>query len=90
MPYITPIAREALDTYKLPQITTAGELNYVVTKLIITYLDELKTLYPHLDHNTYQHYNDVIGALEGAKLEFYRRVVAPYEDKKIEQNGDVY
>ena len=39
---------------------------------------------------TYQTMNDIIGALEGAKLEFYRRVVVPYENDKIEQNGDVY
>ena len=28
--------------------------------------------------------------LECAKLELYRRVAAPYEDEKIDQNGDVY
>lgn len=33
---------------------------------------------------------DVIGTIECVKLEFYRRVVAPYEDKKAEQNGDAY
>lgn len=33
--------------------------------------------------------NDCIGACEGAKLEFYRRVASPYEDVKIKQNGDV-
>ena len=38
----------------------------------------------------YQTCNDVMGALEGAKAEFYRRVVGPYEDQKIEENGDVY
>jgi len=31
-----------------------------------------------------------MGALEGAKLEFYRRVVVPYEEKKMKENGDVY
>jgi len=39
---------------------------------------------------SYQTINDIIGALEGAKMEFYRRVVVPYEDKKIKDNGDVY
>ena len=29
-------------------------------------------------------------ALEGAKLEFYRRIVAPYEELKIKENGEVY
>lgn len=30
------------------------------------------------------------GVLRCAQLEFYRRVLAPYEDKKRKQNGDVY
>jgi len=34
--------------------------------------------------------NTVIGVLECAKLELYRRVVADYEDQKCEENGDVY
>lgn len=33
---------------------------------------------------------DVLGTLECVKLEFYRRVVAPYEDKKCAENGDAY
>lgn len=33
---------------------------------------------------------EIGGAIECAKLEFYRRVAAPYEDKKIAENGDVY
>lgn len=60
---------------------TSGELNYLFTMLIKEYLR---------NGVNYQKINDVIGALEGAKLEFYRRVVAPYEDEKIKQNGDVY
>ena len=32
----------------------------------------------------------LIGVLECAKLELYRRVAAPYEDDKIDENGDVY
>jgi len=31
-----------------------------------------------------------VGVLECAKMELYRRVAAPYEDKKKEENGDVY
>jgi hypothetical protein len=31
-----------------------------------------------------------MGALEGAKMEMYRRVAAGYEDKAILRNGDVY
>lgn len=32
----------------------------------------------------------MVGALESAKLELYRRKVSPYEDQKIEANGDVW
>jgi hypothetical protein len=34
--------------------------------------------------------DEVVGVLECAKLEIYRRIAAPYEDKKIVENGDVY
>lgn len=61
--------------------TTPGELNYIITELVWEYY--------HKGAN-YQAINDILGALEGAKLEFYRRVAAPYEDGKIEENGDVY
>ena len=33
--------------------------------------------------------NDIVGALECTKQEFYRRVASDYEDAKIEQNGDL-
>lgn len=62
-------------------ITTPGELNYLITRLIQKYAKS--------HGKKYQAYNDVIGALEGAKLELYRRFVSSYEDDKIEFNGDV-
>jgi len=58
-----------------------GELNYLMTKLALFYLAKYGTSYNTL--------SDVVKAFECAKLEFYRRHVAPYEDKKIQQNGDV-
>jgi hypothetical protein len=33
---------------------------------------------------------EAAGVLETAKLEFYRRLAASYEDEKIAENGDVY
>lgn len=60
----------------------AGELNKAITKILIKYLHDRKL--------SYQTINDIVGALEGAKLEFYRRVAADYENKKIQENGDVY
>jgi hypothetical protein len=62
----------------LPPEEVDGELNYVVTKI-------LKGVYPL----KYYHLNKAIGVLECIKLEFYRRVAAPYEDTKIEESGDV-
>ncbi len=64
------------------KIETAGELNFRFTEIINDYL-----LHKGLN---YQHINDIIGALEGAKAEFQRRVVNKYEDKKIKENKDVY
>lgn len=81
MPYIKQKAREKFDTTPLPK--GPGELNYVITKAINDY-------YWMANVQNYQTINDIIGALEGAKLEFYRRVAAPYEDEKIKENGDVY
>lgn len=81
MPYISKESRKDIwETQRPPD--SPGELNYLLTNICLQYVD----------YNTpgYTIYNDVIGALEACKLEFYRRAVAPYEDKKIEENGDVY
>ncbi len=81
MPYINSERKQFLAVIE-PYADTAGELNYRITRVIQKYL------YSH--KNNYQTINDIIGALEGAKTEFQRRVVNPYEDKKILENGDVY
>ena len=59
-----------------------GDLNYLFTVICLHYLAANGT--------SYQRFNDIIGALEGAKLELYRRQVAAYEDSKIAEHGDVY
>jgi len=59
---------------------TAGELNYLFTRIIDR----------QLDNANYARYNELIGALECCKLELYRRMIVPYEDKKKKDNGDVY
>ncbi len=80
MPYIEPAARDALDRGAIP--IGPGELNYLLTNACVDYL------YAH--GLTYQSINDVLGALQGASHEFYRRVAAPYEDDAIVKNGDAY
>jgi hypothetical protein len=59
----------------------AGELNYMISRLLKNYWDS---------HHNYQGINDIVGALEGARMEFYRRIAVPYENQKIFENGDVY
>lgn len=80
MPYITVNRR--IEIQEGAPAVTAGELNYVLTRAVIAYM---KT------HGlSYQTINDINGALDGAKSEFYRRVAVPYENGKIINNGDVY
>ena len=86
MPYITN--RKRLDESLTPVLDemdhgiTTGELNYLVTKLVNHYIKRKGKSYAHI--------NDVMGVLDCASREFYRRVVAPYEDLKMGMNGDVY
>jgi hypothetical protein len=61
---------------------TDGELNYLFTRLSLMYVGSHGLSYATI--------SDVVKSLECAKLEFYRRVAAPYEDAKIAVNGDVY
>ena len=60
----------------------AGVLNYCITAL---FNEVLKT-----KGVNYRNINELIGVLECAKLELYRRVASPYEDEKIQSNGDVF
>ena len=100
MPYITKDRREILNPSlnelieklvakelqtlgagsHLPYGVRAGDLNYVFSKIAIAYIENMG----------YQQINDVIGALECAKLELYRRYVGAYEDSKMNENGDIY
>ena len=80
MPYISKTDREELENGDLP--VNAGELNYLISTLVDEFM---------LEHGkSYSVMNEIVGALECAKLEMYRRICAPYEDEKIEANGDVY
>lgn len=61
---------------------SGGELQWIIAELIHNFISE-KGL-------NYQHCQDMMGALAGAQAEFYREVVAPYEDIKKLENGRVY
>ena len=83
MPYIKIGRRKELDVQTVGQIEpkNAGELNYIFTRVLLNYLQK--------QGKSYQICNDILGALEGSKLELYRRGIAPYEDLKINENGDL-
>lgn len=87
MPYIKQEGRPKIDALvnpliehlkSLPMEEQDGSLNYAVTKV-------LKSLYPM----KYFHLNRALGVLNAINLELYRKVVAPYEDVKIKENGEV-
>ena len=78
MPYINEHRKEGAEANP----RTAGELNFAITRLMIDYLDR-KGL-------SYTNAAETIAATTEAAAEFRRRVLVPYEDKKIAENGDVY
>lgn len=82
MPYIKQIYRSDLTPHINKDLETSGELNYAITKIC--------KLYMWQHGKSYRTINDIIGVLECAKQEFYRRIAVPYEDNKIAENGDVY
>jgi len=100
MPYITASRRAQLEP-ALAQLKTAlcsvddstttpaaenkmepGDLNYTITRLSLAFLESRGLRYENLALIT--------GVLENVKQELYRRAAAPYEDRKIAENGDVY
>jgi hypothetical protein len=83
MPYLKQNDRDRFN-YGLQNLApkNAGDLNYIFTKVIEQYLKEKFPI-------EYSHLNAIVGALESAKLEFYRRFMAKYEEEKIQQNGDI-
>lgn len=81
MPYIPKVLREELGTLDLC-LTGPGEINYIISKICDDYISG--------EGLSYHTINTLIGALECSKLELYRRIAAPYEDKKKEEHGDVY
>ncbi len=80
MPYIKQEDRAALESPLYHTDLTAGELTYVLYRLAKGYA---------CFHPSYFGLATVIGCFICAVLEFYRRVVAPYENIKATENGDI-
>ena len=83
MPYINKTGRSYADqaVFSIVRVMSIlgmkGTLNYILFK---TAKNMCKS---------YGDYSRFIAELECCKLEIYRKLVAPYEDTKIEENGDV-
>jgi hypothetical protein len=95
MPYIPDEQRKIVDeaikelSIKIKYSTDIGTpyegvLNYCLTKLLLYYLNN------NFNKINYHALNTTLGVIESVKQEFYRRQVAPYENKKCKDNGDVY
>lgn len=86
MPYLKIQQREyfndLLKALHHVSIADGGELNFIFTECVKQYLAT--------HDKRYETFNTVVGALESCKAEFQRRIVGPYENVKIESNGDVY
>lgn len=93
MPYIPLSDRARYDDAISTLVTTLvaqppekrkGHANYVITQIVRQAWGVHES-----GGESYSNYADVIGTLECAKMELYRRGVGPYEDGAIAKNGDL-
>lgn len=86
MPYIKNEDRKSYllltNQIETTKVQNSGHLNYLITLMLVNYLEHHGT--------TYNTVNDIVGTLNCASLEFYRRVGIPLENLKKSENGDVY
>jgi hypothetical protein len=59
-----------------------GHVNYVITRLIRLIVKRIGLNYSVV--------NSAMGVLTSVSNEFYRRIAIPYEDKKKDENGDMF
>jgi len=99
MPYIKATDRPYIDTYLNPLIDCLnvgdksdidGELNYAISRIVS------EVLGPEIHENgrrreewKYKDIGRAVLVFECAKLEFYRRVAVPKEDRAVDKNGDL-
>lgn len=95
MPYIKKVIRDKfedkildlssiLKAYSNTNDALCGNLNYIIFKIVKELTDSSNG-----GEKSYARFNAIIGALECCKTEISRRLIAPYEDQKIVENGDV-
>lgn len=82
MPYVTPETRSKLDDIvggmALREVVANGDLNYILYAYCKRFIKP-----------SYNNYKNFCGELRQCAIEIERRLLGPYEDTKIEENGDV-
>lgn len=82
MPYIKTEKRDMMDSIvemmKALDIKANGDLNYILFKYC-----------KYSVSPSYNNYKNFCGELRQCATEIERKILAPYEDSKIEENGDV-
>lgn len=85
MPYIKRGKRENLDhsiAALVSHASASGDYAYIYFRLLA---NSAHALAP----KSFAGFAAAMGILEAAKAEFYRRVVVPYEEERMKENGDV-
>ena len=82
MPYVKPELRpnldEVVEAMENACVAANGDLNYILYAYCKRYVTP-----------SYNNYKNFCGELRQCATEIERRILAPYEDKKIKENGDV-
>lgn len=87
MPYIDQERRDGIEVELAVERlnwcpANAGDINFLISTFIANYIHEKGLKYSVV--------NEMVGALECAKMELNRVIIGPYEDIKIQENGGVY
>lgn len=86
MPYIPTEHKHRISHLSIlnlaDDIKGPADLSYVISQLIVYYVQQRGKCWATL--------KDVDGVLDTLNKELYRRVTGPYEDRKAEENGDVF
>lgn len=82
MPYIKQVDRpDKNDVYEMmisANVVANGDLNYILFKFCKYQVEP-----------SYNNYKNFCGELRQCATEIERKILAPYEDQKIKENGDV-
>ena len=87
MPYIRPELRGLVNTYINRILIVVDMQNEKDRNSMMTYI--IYSLIQKYNLYDWDYKSTPLKILEDVKLEYYRKILAPYADKKIEENGDI-